>query len=320
MYTTYTTKIKQGGIMKKLATMFMMLLLSVLSFAKYPTKNITLVVPFAAGGGTDAVARKVSSIAEKELGKPIIILNKTGGAGAVGMTYGAKSRNDGYTLTMITREIVSLPLMKLASVSANDFDLISLINLDPAVVVVNADSKYKTFNDLLEDVKANPGKIKFASTAKPNFYALAIEGDMGVKFNHIPYNGAGETVPALLGNHADFSLMGPGEVAGQVKAGQLRVLAVMADERVPGIDAPTLKELGYDISSGTWRGIAAPKNTPTEVKEKLQAAFKNATESEEFIEFMNNSNFGIKYLPADEFKTFIDEDTKNIQKVVDIIQ
>lgn len=305
--------------MKKIFAL-LMLMISVLSFGnvKYPTKNITLVVPFAAGGGTDAVARKLSSIAEKELGKPIIIMNRTGGAGAVGMTFGAKSRKDGYTATMITREIVSLPLMKLAAVSSEDFDLVSLINLDPAVVVVNANSKYKTFDDLLTDAKNNPGRLKFASTAKPNFYALALEGDLDVKFNHIPYNGAGETIPALLGNHADFTLVGPGEVAGQVKAGQLRIIGVMAENRVANLEAPTLKELGYDISSGTWRGIALPKGTDPKINEKLQNAFKNATENPEFIEFMNNSNFGIKYLPADEFKKFIAEDTKNIEKVIEM--
>ncbi len=295
-------------------------LLFTISFSKYPTKNITLVVPFSAGGGTDAVARKISNIAEKELGKPIIILNKTGGAGAMGMTYGAKSRNDGYTLTMITREIVSLPLMKLAKISADDYELISLINLDPAVVVVNTNSKYKTFDDLLKDVKENPGKIKFASTAKPNFYALALEGELGIKFNHIPYNGAGETIPAILGEHADFTLVGPGEVAGQVQGGTLKILGVMSEERIEGLkDIPTLKELGYNISSGTWRGIAVPKGTSVEIKNKLELAFKNAAESEEFKQFMKNSNYGIKYLSGEEFKLFINDDTQNIEKVIKMI-
>ncbi|MGL5122784.1 MAG: tripartite tricarboxylate transporter substrate binding protein [Fusobacteriaceae bacterium] len=305
----------------KIIFIFIFSLLCTISLAEYPKKNITLVVPFSAGGGTDAVARKISNIAEQELGKPIIILNKTGGAGAVGMTYGAKSKNDGYTLTMITREIVSLPLMKLAKISSADYELISLINLDSAVVVVNANSKYKTFDALLKDVKDNPGKIKFASTAKPNFYALALEGELGIKFNHIPYNGAGETIPALLGNHADFTLVGPGEVAGQVQGGALKILGVMSEERIDGLEEiPTLKELGYNISSGTWRGIGVPKGTSFEIKNKLEMAFKNALESEEFKSFMKNSNYGIKYLSGEEFKIFIKEDTENIEKVIEMIK
>ena len=142
------------------------LIFSLVTFGKdYPSKNINLVVPFSAGGGTDAVARKLASIMEKDLGKPVVIINKTGGAGAVGMTFGAKAKKDGYTVTMITREIISLPIMKLSPVTYKDFELVSLVNLDPAVLLVEKDSKYKTFDDLINDAKKNPEKIKFASTA-----------------------------------------------------------------------------------------------------------------------------------------------------------
>ena len=288
--------------MKKIILM-LGLIFSFLAFgSEYPNKNINLVVPFSAGGGTDAVARKLASIMEKDLGKPVVIINKTGGAGAVGMTYGAKSKKDGYTVTMITREIISLPIMKLSPVTYKDFELVSLVNLDPAIVLVEKDSKYKTFEDLIKDAKANPEKIKFASTAKPNFYILAIEKEIGVKFNHIPYNGAGEVIPALLGKHADFTLVGPGEAMGQIKSGQFRVLGVMADKRIESLgDIKTLKEMGYDISSGTWRGIAVPKGTDKKVVEILNNSINKAVKSKDFIEFMNKANYGIKYLEPMEF-------------------
>ena len=271
------------------------LIFSLMTFGKdYPNKNINLVVPFSAGGGTDAVARKLASIMEKDLGKPIVIINKTGGAGAVGMTYGAKSKKDGYTITMITREIISLPIMKLSPVTYKDFELVSLVNLDPAILLVEKDSKYKTFEDLIKDAKKNPEKIKFASTAKPNFYVLAIEKELGIKFNHIPYNGAGEVIPALLGKHADFTLVGPGEAMGQIKSGQFRVLGVMADNRIENLkDVKTLKEMGYNITSGTWRGIAVPKDTPKEIIDILNASIKKAIQSKDFIDFMNKANYGI---------------------------
>ena len=304
--------------MKKIFMGILIFILGIFTFAKgYPSKNINLIVPFAAGGGTDAVARKLGSLLEKELGQPVIIVNKTGGAGAVGMTYGATSKKDGYNITMITREIVSLPLMKLSPITYQNFDLVSLINMDPAVVLVGKDSKYNSFEEIIQDAKSNPEKIKFASTAKPNFYALAIENELGIKFNHIPYNGAGEVVPALLGNHADFTLMGPGEAIGQIKSGQFRALGLMATERVATLpEVPTLKELGYNIVSGTWRGIAVPKGTNKEIVATLNNAIEKITQSQDFNEFMNNANYGVKYLGPKEFKVFIEEDTVAIKEML----
>lgn len=304
--------------MKKLLLTSLFLATALISSAKeFPSKNINLVVPFGAGGGTDAVARKLANIAEKNLGKSVIIVNKTGGAGAVGMTYGAKSRNDGHTVTMITREIVSLPLMKLSPISYNDFDLVNLVNMDPAIVLVNGDSKYNTMAELIEDVKKNPGKIKFASTAKPNFYALALETKEGIKFNHIPYNGASEAIPSVLGNHTDLTIVNPGEAIGQIKSGQLKPLGIMATERLETLpEVPTLKEQGYNVVSGTWRGLAVPKGTSPEIVNKLNQAFETAVKSEEFKDFMNSSNFGIKYLNGQEFKGFIEEDTVTINEII----
>lgn len=304
--------------MRKKIMMLLFVILGIFTFGKeYPSKNINLIVPFAAGGGTDAVGRKVGNLLEKELGQPVVVINRTGGAGAVGMTYGATSKKDGYTLTVVCREIVSLPLMNLCSVTSENFDLIGMVNLDPAIVLVEKDSKYKTFQELLNDAKSKPEKIKFASTAKPNFYALAIENETGVKFNHIPYNGAAEVIPALLGKHADFTLMTPGEAIGQIKSGQFRALGVMSDERVKSLsEIPTLKELGYDIVSGTWRGIGVPKGTDKETVEILSKALEKIANSDEFKDFMEKTSNTLKYLGPEEFKDFIEEDTETIKEIV----
>lgn len=289
--------------------------------AKFPEKNVQMIVPFAAGGGTDAVARALASAAEKELGQPVVVVNKTGGSGAVGMTEGAHAKADGYTVTMITREIVSLPLMGLAQIKADDFDLLANINQDPALVMVKPDSKYQTINDLIEDAKARPGAIKFASTAKPNFYILAIEIDQDVEFNQIPYNGAAEAIPAVLGGHVDFTITNPGEAIAQIKAGQLRPLAIMSDARIDALpDVPTMKEEGFDLVSGTWRGLAVPKGTPQEAKDKLTAAFEAATKDPQFVEFMNKQGLGIHYLNAAEYKKFIADDTALMSKIVEQIE
>jgi tripartite-type tricarboxylate transporter receptor subunit TctC len=284
---------------------------------KYPSKTVSLIVPFAAGGGTDAVARAFAKSLEKQLGQTVIVVNKTGGSGAVGMTAGATSKPDGYTITMITREIVSLPLMGLAQISAGDFKLVRLVNMDPALLAVRKDSPYQTLQQLIGDAKTNPGKIKFASTAKPNFYILTLENNQQIKFNQIPFNGAAEAIPAVLGGHTDFTIANPGELAAQIEAGQMRALAVMAPERIKSLpDVPTFKELGANVVSGTWRGIAVPKETPDAVVQTLETACAAAIADPDFISFMEKTKLGIYNLDSAKFKTYIADDTKVISDIV----
>ncbi|MEZ9339460.1 tripartite tricarboxylate transporter substrate binding protein [Vibrio splendidus] len=285
--------------------------------ADYPSKNIRLVVPFGAGGGTDAVGRTLANSAKDILGQNISIMNRTGGAGAVGMSFGAQQRADGYTLTVVTREIASLPQMGLMRHTADDFRLIRLVNLDPAVVLVAADSPYNTINDLIKEAKENPGSVKFASTAAPNFYLISLEKDQGIKLNAIPYNGASEAIPAVLGHHTDVTMVTPGEAIAQLRSGQLKALGVMSEERIQYIpDVPTLKEQGIDVVTGTWRGIGAPKDTPDAVIEKLGAAFDEAMASEEFKSFMAKGAMTIHNLDDKAFTAFVAEDTKSLTELI----
>ncbi|WP_261895476.1 tripartite tricarboxylate transporter substrate binding protein [Vibrio cyclitrophicus] len=285
--------------------------------ADYPIKNIRLVVPFGAGGGTDAVGRTLANSAKDILGQNISIMNRTGGAGAVGMSFGAQQRADGYTLTVVTREIASLPQMGLMRHTADDFKLIRLVNLDPAVVLVAADSPYNTINDLIKEAKEKPGSVKFASTAAPNFYLMSLEKDQGIKLNAIPYNGASEAIPAVLGHHTDVTMVTPGEAIAQLRSGQLKALGVMSEERIQYIpDVPTLKEQGIDVVTGTWRGIGAPKDTPDAVIEKLGAAFDEAMASEEFKTFMAKGAMTIHNLDDKAFTEFVAEDTKSLTQLI----
>ncbi|MEZ8018521.1 tripartite tricarboxylate transporter substrate binding protein [Vibrio splendidus] len=285
--------------------------------ADYPSKNIRLVVPFGAGGGTDAVGRTLANSAKDILGQNISIMNRTGGAGAVGMSFGAQQRADGYTLTVVTREIASLPQMGLMRHTADDFRLIRLVNLDPAVVLVAADSPYNTINDLIKEAKENPGSVKFASTAAPNFYLMSLEKDQDIKLNAIPYNGASEAIPAVLGHHTDVTMVTPGEAIAQLRSGQLKALGVMSEERIQYIpDVPTLKEQGIDVVTGTWRGIGAPKDTPDAVIEKLGAAFDEAMASEEFKSFMAKGAMTIHNLDDKAFTAFVAEDTKSLTELI----
>ncbi|GAL29819.1 tricarboxylate transport protein TctC [Vibrio variabilis] len=169
-----------SNLLKKLFVTAGILLSTSVIAADYPAKNIRLVVPFGAGGGTDAVGRTLANSAKDVLGQNIAVMNRTGGAGAVGMSFGAQQRADGYTLTVVTREIASLPQMGLMQHTADDFKLIRMVNLDPAVVLVSADSPYNTINDLIAEAKKEDGAVKFASTAAPNFYLMALEKDQAL--------------------------------------------------------------------------------------------------------------------------------------------
>lgn len=304
-------------ILKSMLVAGGMMLAAGASAADYPSKNIRLVVPFGAGGGTDAVGRTIANSAKDFLGQNISVMNRTGGAGAVGMSFGAQQRADGYTLTVVTREIASLPQMGLMQHDQDDFKLIRLVNLDPAVVLVAADSPYNTINDLIAEAKANPGKVKFASTAAPNFYLMALEKDQGIKLNAIPYNGASEAIPAVLGNHTDVTMVTPGEAISQLRSGQLKAIGVMSEERISYIpDVATLTEQGVEVVTGTWRGIGAPKDTPDEVIEVLGKAFDDAMATEEFKEFMAKGAMTIHNLNAEEFTQFVKDDTVALGSLV----
>ncbi|KII75358.1 tripartite tricarboxylate transporter substrate binding protein [Vibrio renipiscarius] len=285
--------------------------------AEYPTKNIRLIVPFGAGGGTDAVGRTLANSAKDILGQNISIMNRTGGAGAVGMSFGAQQRADGYTLTVVTREIASLPQMGLMQHDVSDFKLIRMVNLDPAVVLVHKDSPFNTIHDLINEAKKGDGIVKFASTAAPNFYLMALEKDQNIKFNAIPYNGSSEAIPAVLGKHTDVTMVTPGEAIAQLRSGQLKALGVMSDERIEYIaDVPTLKEQGVDVVTGTWRGIGAPKNTPDAVVETLGQAFDQAMASAEFKEFMANGAMTIHNMNTEEFTQFVEQDSKELAVLI----
>ncbi len=285
--------------------------------AEFPTKTVNLIVPFSAGGGTDAVARALAHSVEKYLDQSVVVVNKTGGSGAVGMTYGATSTPDGYTVTMVTREIISLPLMGLAQIDDSDFDLIRLVNMDPALLCVKPGSIYEDLSRLFSDAKAKPGTVKFASPAAPNLYVLAIENGLNLSFNHIPYNGASEAIPSVLGGHTDFVIASPGELIGQIEAGQLKPVAIMAPERFEALsDVPTFSELGYDLISGTWRGLGVPKGTAQNIKEILEKAFNDAINDPEFVSFMKKAKLGIYNLSSADFAKFIDSDTKTIAAIV----
>ncbi|PFG06790.1 tripartite tricarboxylate transporter substrate binding protein [Bacillus sp. es.034] len=273
----------------------------------FPTKPATLIVPYSAGGGTDAVGRAIASAAEEHLGQSIGVVNKTGGGGAVGMSEGANSKPDGYTMTMITAEVTMLPHLGLTPITYKDFKPIAQFNFDPSSLVVPADSPYNTIDDFLNDAKAKPGKIRIGNGgtgAAGHLSAVAMGDAVGAEFSHVPFDGGAPAVTAVLGGHVEAVVVQPPEVLAQVKAGKLKILGIMAKDRLDILpDVPTFKEAGYDFGEiGVWRGVTVPKDTPDEVVAILTDAFTKAAEEPKFKEFMENNGLGLVIKDAKDFE------------------
>lgn len=275
----------------------------------FPNKAIELIVPYAAGGGTDTLARSFADLAKEDIGESIAVVNREGGGGAVGMQNGATSKADGYTVSMVTVELLTLPHSGLAQFTHEDFQPVALLNEDSAAITVKADAPWNTIEEFIEASKE--GKLKVGNSGTGAIWhlaAAAFEKETDTKLNHIPFEGAAPAVTALLGGHIDAVSVSPAEVISQVEAGELKVLAVMADEKVEALpEVPTLKEKGIDLSIGTWRGLAVPKDTPADVVSKLEKSFGETVQSEEFKASLDNLNLGYRYENVEGFKTLLEE-------------
>jgi len=280
--------------------------------ASFPSSPIQIIVPFSAGGGTDTVTRAVANAAKDQFSQPLVVVNKTGAGGAVGIGEGANSKADGYTVTTICSELSTLPAQNLAEFTNEDFRPITQLNAEPASITVKADAPYNTAEEFFAYAKENEGKIVIGNSGVGAIWhlaALAIEKSAGVKFNHIPYEGASPAIAALLGGHIQAVTVSPAEVAAQVKAGELKILAIADNERAKEFpDVPTLKESGYDVVIGTWRGLAVPKDTPDDVYNVLKDGFAKAVEDPSFVDFMKKSGLNIEVLVDKDFVQKLDDE------------
>nr|WP_259651779.1 tripartite tricarboxylate transporter substrate binding protein [Variovorax sp. UMC13] len=286
----------------------------------YPSKPVELVVPASAGGGTDALARGFAEIARKHFPQPFIVNNKPGASGVVGMGEVLNSKPDGYKVSVVIAELVILPHLNLSKFTYADFRPIARLNADPSAITVKADAPWNTIEEFLAASKAKPGEMRVGNSGNGSIWHLAaagLEDKAGVKFNHVPYQGAAPGVVALLGGHIDAVAVSPGEVAVHVQAGKLKILAVMADQRLKAFDkVPTLKERKIDLSIGTWRGLAVPKATPTAVVDVLRAAARKTAEEPAMREALEKLNLGFSYLDAAEFGQSMERDHLYFKELV----
>ncbi|MCL2010720.1 MAG: tripartite tricarboxylate transporter substrate binding protein, partial [Synergistaceae bacterium] len=270
------------------------------AYAAYPTKAITIVCPWGAGGGTDRVIRAMAMELEKILGQPVVVENRTGGEGAVGHSYGARARPDGYTLTTTTFELATMHWMGIPAPTHEDYEHIAMINDDHATIAVKTDAEWKDLAGFFAWIKANPGKAQLSGTARAGIWDLArltLMNAAELKPNDvlwIPSSGSAATIPEILGGHIHAIASGIAEIKTQLDNKEIRALVIMSSERSPSFpDVPTAREQGYDVTYSTMRGLSAPKGTPREIVELLADAVKKACESPTFIEFMDKNGFAI---------------------------
>lgn len=292
--------------------------------AQYPTKTIHLVCPWAAGGGTDAVSRFLASQIERELGKPVVVQNKTGGSGAVGHSAGAFAKPDGYTILMATFELSTMHWMGISDLTYENYDPLMQVNADAAAIIVKADSPWNSLPEFLDHVKANPGQTTMSGTAKGGAWDLARSGlflAAGVPVEAarwIPTKGAAPSLVELLGGHIDSVCCSVPEAASQIEAGQVKVLGVMASERIPEYpDIITAKEQGFDWEAVGWRGLLMPKGTPPEIIATLGQAVRKVVESEAYKEFMSKFGYGIVVREPAVFAEFLKSEDAQWQTVIE---
>jgi len=279
----------------------------------YPARPITLIVPWGAGGGTDATARIVGSLLEKELGQPVTVVNRTGGSGVVGHAAIASAAPDGYTIGLATVEIGMMHWQGLTELTGASYTPIGLVNADPAGVQVRADAPYKNITELLAAIKANPGKMKASGTGQGGIWHLAIAGllrDQKIDASAVPWvpsNGAAPGLQDMVAGGVDVAPVSLPEARSLIDAGKVKSLVIMSDKPsalYPNI--PTLKAaVGSDWTMAAWRGIVAPKGIPNDVRDKLSAAVMKVAASKDYTDFMASRGFGVTYAGPEDFGKFM---------------
>jgi tripartite-type tricarboxylate transporter receptor subunit TctC len=294
----------------------------------YPSRPLTMIVPFPPGGVADIVGRPLASVMEKTLKQPVLVVNRTGAGGALGIREAARAAPDGYTVLMGLSSISIFPVAdrvngKPPSYEMKDFAPIALVTADPTVLVVRADSPYKSVKDFVDAAKANPGKINYSSSGVYGTLHVAMEifaNAAGIKLFHVPYGGGGPAVTALLGGQVQALASGPAAAVGQIRGGKMRALASWSDKRLEMLpELPTFKELGYDAEFYIWSAVFAPAATPATIQSRLREAVRAAATSAEFKNAMEKVSTPVSYLDAPEFAKYWERDARRLAAAVEKI-
>lgn len=295
------------------------------ALAQYPERPVTMIVPFPPGGVADTVARPVAEAMGNALKQPVVIENKAGAGGAIGMSFVAKAKPDGYTILMALSSLVVLPEADKVQGRAPAFQLrelkpIARFTADPTVLAVRADSPWKTYAEFIAYAKANPGKLNFGSSG--NYGTMHIPMAMlmlgtDTKMTHVPYTGAGPAIVGLLGGQVDAVATGPASIVQHVQGGKVRVLAHWGETKLVALpDVPSLKELGVPIDYAQWSGLFVPVETPEPVVARLREASRIAGNDPKVNDVLLRAGSPVLYQDAPDFQRYVDADAKKMTEVV----
>ena len=291
----------------------------------WPTRPITMVVPFPPGGLADIVARPVAEAMARDLGQPVIIENKAGAGGGIGMALVSKAPADGYTVLLSLSSLTVIPEADVVLGRAQMFALNSLrpiarFTADPTVLAVRADAPWKTVKEFVDDAKRRPGAINFGSSGNYGTMHVPMEilsQNAGIKMTHVPFTGAAPAVVALLGGQIDAVSSGPATVLQHVKAGKLRVLAHWGNGRLDALpEVPSLKTAGYDAEYAQWSGLFVPAATPEPVAQRLRAAARFAAMDAKVKDVILNAGSPILFQDTPEFEKYVQSDARRMSDVV----
>jgi tripartite-type tricarboxylate transporter receptor subunit TctC len=291
----------------------------------YPSKPITMVVPFPPGGVADTVGRPVAEAMGRVLGQPMIVENKGGAGGGIGMAQVAKSKADGYSVLMALSSVVVLPeadkiLKRTPLFTLDQLKPVARFTADPTALVVRAESPWKTYQEFIAHAKSNPGAVTFGSSGNYGTMHVPMEQLKAATSSfmlHVPYTGAGPAVLALLSGQVDALSTGPSSVMQHVRAGKLRVLTHWGESRLSALpEVPTLKEVGVPVSYSQWSGLFVPAGTPEAVVAKLRQAAKAAAEDAKAKQALAAAGTYFQYQDMPEFERFVQSDAKAMAAVV----
>ena len=291
----------------------------------WPTKAITMIVPFPPGGLADLVARPVAEAMSRELGQPVVIENKAGAGGGIGMAQAAKARPDGYTILMALSSLTVIPEADVVLARAPMFALADLrpiarFTADPTVLAVRADAPWKTVQQFVDDAKKRPGAINYGSSGSYGTMHVPMEilsQNAGIKMTHIPFTGAGPAVVALLGGQIDAVSSGPATVLQQVKAGKLRVIGHWGTTQLGSMpDVPSLKDAGFNSEYAQWSGLFIPAAVPEPIAQRLRAAAKAAALDAKVKEVILNAGSPVQYQDSPDFEKYVQADAIRMSAVV----
>lgn len=288
----------------------------------FPTKTMTIVCPYGAGGGTDLALQILAECGKDTFGQTINVENKTGGSGTVGLTEALNAAADGYTLGTCSVDLITLPLLSLApaETTRDAFDPICVINGEPAAIIIRADSRWNTIQDILAEAKEKPGAVQLANSGMGNIWhltAIGIELETGASFNHVPFDGAASALTAVLGGHVDAVTCSAAEAASNIASGELKVLAVANTERLEAYpDVPTFQEVGVDLTIVALRGLCVNKDPPDDVKKALCDGFEKVINSDACREKIEAANMTYMPLNAQETNDILDSMSGNFEKII----